>query len=126
MNELLDSFSKSISRLLEVLKKEPNTEIRDAAIQRFEFTFELAWKTLQKYLREQGIICQSPRECIKEAFKQSLISDDPIWLNMIEDRNLTSHTYNEMLAKEVFASLPEYAVKFSELEKNLTSAYDKI
>lgn len=74
---------------------------RDSAVKRFEFTVELAWKSIQMFLREQKIICRSPKESFKEAFKFGLIKDDPRWIEMIEDRNLTVHTYDENFAKEV-------------------------
>jgi nucleotidyltransferase substrate binding protein (TIGR01987 family) len=68
MKDLFESFKKSLKRLEEVLENEKTIINRDAAIQRFEFTIELAWKCIQKYLREEQIVCQSPKSCFKEAF----------------------------------------------------------
>lgn len=119
MKEIFISFEKSIQRLEEILKEEKTVANRDSAIKRFEFTVELAWKCLQKFLREQEIICRSPKECLKEAFKFGLIKDDPRWLEMFEDRNLTVHTYNETTAEEVYERLSNYLEIFSLLKEKL-------
>lgn len=108
MTELLESFQKSLKRLEDILKKKRTLENCDAAIKRFEFTVELAWKNLQKFLRDQEIICRSPKECLKEAYKFGLLEDDPRWLKMFEDRNLTAHTYDEKTAEEIYGRLPRY------------------
>jgi nucleotidyltransferase substrate binding protein (TIGR01987 family) len=65
---------------------------RDSAIKRFELTFELAWKSAKAYAAGQGIVCRSPRDSFSEAFRLGLISDNPLWLKMIEDRNLSVRT----------------------------------
>lgn len=119
MKEIFASFEKSLQRLREILKEEKTVANRDSAIKRFEFTVELAWKCVQKFLREQEIICRSPKECLKEAFKFGLIEDDPKWLEMMEDRNLTAHTYNETTAEEVYERLPNYLEVFSLLKEKL-------
>ncbi|MBA2367833.1 MAG: nucleotidyltransferase substrate binding protein [Candidatus Protochlamydia sp.] len=68
-------------------------------VQSFEFTFELGWKTLKDYLTEQAFIVQSPRETIKQAFQSNYLKDGHIWMEMLEQRNLLTHTYNEEQAK---------------------------
>jgi len=68
----------------------------------FEFTFELLWKTLKIILEYKGIEVRSPRSAIKEAFKAGLIEDDEILLDMLEDRNLSSHIYSEEIAEQIF------------------------
>lgn len=112
MNEIYNSFKKSIHRLDEILKQEKTIANRDSAIKRFEFTVELSWKSLQIYLREEGIPCRSPKECLKKAFEFGLIGDDDRWLEMIEDRNLTVHTYDENFADDVYNRLPAYLELF--------------
>jgi nucleotidyltransferase substrate binding protein (TIGR01987 family) len=119
MKEILDSFIKSLQRLEEILGKEKNVANRDSAIKRFEFTVELAWKCVQWFLRDQKIICRSPKECLKEAFKIGLIEDDPRWLEMLEDRNLTVHTYDEKTAEEVYGRLNNYLGFLKPLEEKL-------
>lgn len=124
MKELFDSFKKAIQRLDEALKEEKTILNRDAAIQRFEFVVELAWKCIQKFLKEQRIICRSPKECLKEAFKFGLIDDDERWLKAFDDRNLTVHTYKEEIAEKIFSNLPDYMEIFNKLKEALRKNYD--
>jgi nucleotidyltransferase substrate binding protein (TIGR01987 family) len=104
MNELLKSLVNAVARLGEVLEEPESSVVRDAAIQRFEFCFELGWKTAQKVLRGQGIDVASPRSTLKACFAQGWV-DEAAWLAMLEDRNLTSHTYDQELAAKVYARL---------------------
>jgi len=98
-------FSEAISRLEEAIRQPENDMSRDSVIQRFEFSFELAWKTLQLYLEHQGLEAGSPRQAFKDAFAQGIIHDEDeadAWLKMLEDRNLTTHTYHQDLAKAIY------------------------
>ncbi len=81
---------------------------RDAAIQRFEFTFELAWKALKDFYFDKGVDLNSPKDVFRHAFASGDIHDEKTWLEMLRDRNLTSHTYNEILSCNVFSNLPKY------------------
>ena len=100
----LDHFEKALARLHEVLAQPENEFIRDATIQRFEFTFEAAWKAMYRWLRARGVDAdEDAYSTIPEAFKRRLISDEKRWGDMRRYRNLTSHTYNQPLAIEVVA-----------------------
>lgn len=123
--EILKSFKKSLKRFREILEKRKTVANRDSAVKRFEFTVELAWKSIQMFLREQKIICRSPKESFKEAFKFGLIKDDPRWIEMIEDRNLTVHTYDENFAKEVYGRLPGYLEILERLPNELQHQGDR-
>ena len=109
MNKLeikLSNFKNALERLKEAVdeyKKENASDvIRDGVIQRFEFTYELSWKTTKEYLESIGLIdINSPKLVFKEAFAQRLIEDETIWLLMLNDRNKTSHIYNEKMANEI-------------------------
>ena len=68
---------------------------KEGIIQRFEYTFELAWKTMRDYMRYGGIETDLPRDVIKQAFANTLIKDGQVWIEMLESRNLMSHTYDE-------------------------------
>ena len=84
---------------------------RDATIQRFEFTVEILWKTLKNFLREiEGVECKSPKGCIKDFFSSGYLTEEEtrILLEMIDDRNLTSHTYHEEVAEKIFKDLKLY------------------
>ena len=88
---------------LEKAVQQPYDEfIQDSVIQRFEFTFELLWKTLKEALNILGINVSSPREAIIQSFKQWFIDDLQLFLTFKDLRNLTSHTYEEDLAKDVY------------------------
>ena len=116
-----EAFAATIARLREVLKEPENDVSRDAAIQRFEFCFELASKSIQERARDEGLDCQSPKGCLQVAFKTSWIANEQGWLAMLEDRNRTSHTYDEDLAKAVFRRLPNYLPLLDALLNKLTS-----
>jgi nucleotidyltransferase substrate binding protein (TIGR01987 family) len=68
---------------------------KEGLIQRFEYTFELSWKTMKDYLEGRGIAAAYPRDTIKESFAHGLVEDGDIWMEMLERRNLLSHTYDE-------------------------------
>ncbi len=91
----------------------------DSTIQRFEFTIELFWKLLKKVLLTKGVTAQYPKDVLKEAFAGSLIEDEAIWLDMLKDRNQTSHTYDQPLAIEIYSRMPKYLEIFQKTLKNL-------
>jgi nucleotidyltransferase substrate binding protein (TIGR01987 family) len=75
---------------------------RDGLIQRYEFTFELAWKTLKALFENEGLIgLTSPKTVLKEALEAGLIDDEELWLKMLADRNSTTHIYSEQMAIEI-------------------------
>jgi nucleotidyltransferase substrate binding protein (TIGR01987 family) len=104
----LTSLRNAVVRLREALAVAETDVSRDAAIQRFEFCFELAWKAVQERVRNEGLDCQSPKGCLKLAFKSGWLQDESGWLAMIEDRKRTSHTYDEQLAKDVYRRLSQH------------------
>ena len=91
LEEMID-FSNTTPVKLEKLDE----AIRDSIIKKFEYTFELAWKTIKAYLEEEGYEeISSPRRTLKLAFEIGLIIDEETWSNMLEARNSTAHTYDE-------------------------------
>lgn len=91
-----ENFEKAYSLLKEALAREILTDLeKEGLIQRFEYTFELAWKTVRDYLKKEGIDVNLPREVIKHAFQNEIIMDGTVWLDMLEKRNLMAHTYDE-------------------------------
>ena len=104
-NELKYSFIKlneAVRRLNEGIKHTKDQLDRDGVIQRFEFTFELLWKTLKLFLLAEGINTNSPKEVFKETFRFGLLRDEKLFLDMLDDRNKTSHIYSEDVSKEIF------------------------
>ncbi|HCT84095.1 MAG: nucleotidyltransferase [Candidatus Margulisiibacteriota bacterium] len=121
----LDNFKNSFDRLVEVLERniEDDDIVLDATIQRFEFTFENSWKTIKLVLKDQGIECLSPRECIKQAFRYGWILDEDTFLNLLEARNLTSHTYAKPIALTVYRTIKQNASAFEYLYKKIRELY---
>lgn len=74
-------------------------------VQRFELSFELAWKVLKHLLEDRGVLVSNPREVLLHAFTSQLIEEEDAWLKMLRDRNLTVHTYDEHLAKQIIARI---------------------
>ena len=112
------AFSKVQKALLalETVSVKPTQDdeiIVDATIQRFEFTIELFWKLLKVILESKGVEVQYPKDVLREAFKGHLIDDEEQWLSMLKDRNLTSHTYDEKLAHEVYERIKGYVPVFT-------------
>lgn len=93
--------TKAVNQLTEFIDKgELNKFEVQGLIKCFEYTFELAWKTLKDYLEDQGLDANSPRTAIQVAFQTQLIQDGHVWIDALEKRNLMTHTYDEKLAKE--------------------------
>jgi nucleotidyltransferase substrate binding protein (TIGR01987 family) len=112
----LQIWKQALDRLCEVLAKPAHDRIViDAAIQRFEFCFELGWKTIKAFLEFQGQKLALPREVIAAAYRVQWISDEPGWLQMMDDRNLSSHTYHQPLADAIYSRLPLHQLRMLEL-----------
>lgn len=100
--ENFEKASTNLNETIECIKQNGINKIYTMAlIQAYEIVFELAWKTMKDYLQFNGIITDTPRETIKEAFSKNIISDGQIWIEMMEARNKTSHTYREEYAKSL-------------------------
>ena len=120
-----DKFKIALNRLIEGIKLADNELSEDGVIQRFEFTFELLWKTIKIFLEDKGIICKSPKDSLKAAFKYGLFTDEELFLNMLIDRNSTSHIYNHEESRDIFLRIKnEYAEVINllqdEIEKKIT------
>jgi nucleotidyltransferase substrate binding protein (TIGR01987 family) len=111
-----EDFKKVLERLRQALKEDlsKGNIIVDGTIQRFEFTFELAWKLAKAILNYNGIQADSPRLVIKEAFKTKLIKDGQGWIDMLEDRNKTPHLYDESQALKIYNKIKENHLKLLE------------
>ena len=108
---------KASKKLEDVLQRDYHEDsiVIDATIQRFEFTFELSWKLMKAMLEYDGFDnVSSPRRAIREGFKQGYVHDGSAWIKMLEDRNRTSHTYDEDTAIEIVVEIKD---KYMELIK---------
>jgi len=111
LNRRLATARKALATLDELDLESDDTVIRDAAIQRFEYTFEAIWKAAQAVLLERfGIALASPKPVIRACYENGLLNEEEtrLALTMVDHRNLTAHTYNEALALEIFTALSDY------------------
>lgn len=112
-------FQKALKSLYEVLHiEEKNAILRDSSIQRFEYTSELFWKMLKEVLKDDfGIIAMSPKSVIRECVSQNIFSakEGELFIEMMNDRNRTSHAYEEPIAEEIESRLPEYAEEMEDV-----------
>lgn len=118
------NLKKAYDRLLEVSKLYDGKDdiIRDSLIQRFEFTYELTHKTLREFMKYLGVTLENsfPRSIYKKAYVNNLISNDKVWISLLEDRDSTLHIYSEDLADEIVNRIVnEYVDAIGELVNNL-------
>ena len=118
LDAITKQYEKALQRFEDVLAQDKNEYIRDSAIKRFEFTFDLSWKLIKAFLEEEkGIICASPKGCFREAYQQGLLQYDEYWIEMTDMRNKPSHTYREETAEEIYSQLPVTRDHFQTLLK---------
>ena len=119
------NFSRAYSLLREALETEPealNQLEREGVIQRFEYTFELAWNTMKDRLEYDGVILAraTPREVIREAAAAGLVADGQTWIDMLTDRNDMSHQYDFAVFDGVIRSIrSRYLPVLNELYQSL-------
>lgn len=112
--EQLKNATERLKEALDEYGRSPNLMIRDGAIQRFEFTFELAWKTLKEFCDQKGNSANNPRDIFRLSADHGFIDDPLPWFNFLDNRNMASHLYDESEMKKVFSDLPSFV---SEIEK---------
>lgn len=100
--ERASDFLTAVTRLEEALMQPENSFMRDATIQRFEFTYELAWKALKLWLERKDITVLNAKDTLQAALEQGLLADGNGWSQLHRMRNLTSHTYDEAQAVRVY------------------------
>ena len=124
------SFGKAFERLKSAIELAEQRELSDleaqGLIQGFEYTHEVAWKTMKNFLEAQGLLnLFGSRDTTRAAFRNGLIENGEIWIDMVEKRNLTSHTYDEETAAEVVMIIREdYFAEFEKLLLRLKQLMD--
>jgi nucleotidyltransferase substrate binding protein (TIGR01987 family) len=117
------SFRKAHGQLRKAVKIAQDRDLseleRQGLIKAFEFTYELSWNTMKDFLEDQGITdVTGPKPAIRKAFAADLIGDGETWMEMIQSRNRSSHTYNERIAGEIVTAIVErYASAFLKFAK---------
>ena len=108
----LDRFRLVISERPRWIEEGNGDIVLDVAAKRFEFTYEMAWKALKRLLDFLGIDARTPRAIFKEAYAHGLITDEQVWLDMIEMRNLSSHIYDEHEISPLLTQLERFLTAF--------------
>lgn len=125
----IENYLKAVQRLDEAnteYRKHPDNDvIRDGLIQRFEFTFELAWKASKEYLIDQGFSndLHFPKQVLRAAYENHMIDDEAVWLKMLSSRNSTSHIYDDRVAAAIAKDI---ATSFLPVLKKLSDYYKEI
>jgi nucleotidyltransferase substrate binding protein (TIGR01987 family) len=118
----LESARQAVSTLEEVLAQPPGILVRDATVKRFEYSFEAVWKLVQAYMREtEGSVCNSPKSCFREAMRVGLLEaeETECCLEMTDDRNRTTHTYQLRVAQAVSERVRNYLGVLRELTERV-------
>lgn len=124
-------FNKALSQLREAVtlaQQRPLSRLEEQGlIQAFEYTHELAWNTLKDFLEERGALnLFGSKDTTREAFKNGLVENGDVWMDMIKNRNLTTHTYNEAVAAQIrSAILDSYFGEFDKLYMTLSRLKDE-
>ena len=124
----IEAYDNAIDKLNKSLEKDIREDdlYLDAIIKRFEFSYELAWRLMKKVLAYEGIDAQSPRMIIREAFNAGLLKKADVWLDMLEKRNLSSHTYNQETAEAIYKFIKEkYVKELNDLKAKMKEYYQQ-
>lgn len=120
LDQSVANLGRALDRLEEALAEPTTNKLAiDGTIQRFEFALELFWKTLKRLLAAEGIETATPRQALKQAWQAGWLDSEAAWLQMLKDRNETSHLYNEDIARRIYGHIHN---NFPEMRK----AYDRV
>ncbi len=120
LKKLIQSLKKANQRLKEAVRLKSTRIHKDATIQRFEFTFELSWKTIQAWMVDQGLECKSPKNCIREAARLEIIDNPQNWFKYLEARNFISHIYSEKMADKIYKKALKFPKEVDSLLKKIS------
>ena len=125
------NYKKALTQLKSAIELAKERELskleQQGMIQAFEYNHELAWKTLKDFWEHRGNKdIYGSKDATREAFKLGLVENGDVWMDMIESRNQTSHTYNEDIAEEIVNNIKErYFIEFEALQKKLNQLEEK-
>ncbi len=110
LQQRFDDFRSALASLEQGLALAKDELHRDGVIQRFEFTYELAWKTMKLWLAGKDVFVGNPKDALTAALENGLIADGNLWSDLHKCRNLTSHTYDKTTAEQVFETIAHHAM----------------
>lgn len=117
------NFEKAFKLLERTLSLHtPSEAEKGGIIQFYEVCFELSWKTMKDYIESEGFTVKSPKQTIKQAFQMELIENGELWLSALEDRNLTSHIYDEATTDAIISKIRQ---DYFNIISNLYSFFKK-
>lgn len=122
--ESYETFKKAFSKLKEFVDTDNGSEKdRGAIINAYQYTFELFWKTLQKYMKQLEMLDElGPGSVIRTAYQYEIIDDGPKFMAMLKDRNLITHTYKEDVAEDIYLNIKD---EYIETIENFIEKFDK-
>lgn len=126
LKDVLTDLNQALSRWEEALKEPFSELVRDATIQRFEFSFERLWKVAKVFLKEaEGVDCASPKSCFRQLRNTLKLTDEEVeqLLIMVDDRNDSVHLYSEKMADELYRDLKKYARLTRKVYKQITQNF---
>lgn len=121
----MDHFRKALQQLREAEALAETRQLskleEQGMIQTFEYTHELAWNLLKDFLESRGAhSLYGSRDVVRTAFRRGVLTEGQVWMDMIDSRNLTSHTYDERIAQRVLSAIrKEYLASFEHLEERM-------
>ena len=115
----LEKYGSAVNRYEEFKSEGFEDVYLDLIVKRFEFTYEMSWKALKRYLEFLGFEVKNPRQTFKEGYAQQILDDEGIWLDMIEQSNLSSHIYDELEISEILDKKENYLKAFQKLKIEL-------
>ncbi|ABA88153.1 nucleotidyltransferase substrate-binding protein, HI0074 family [Syntrophotalea carbinolica DSM 2380] len=124
----LHNWNRALAQLTRFMEKEELNELEEQGlIQSFEYNHELAWKTQKDFLEDQGYTeLYGSKNVARKAFEVGLVEDGEVWLEMIESRNASSHTYNEEVTKKIVTAIVDaYFESFCKLNAKLNQLSEK-
>ena len=117
----LTELKTAFDRLKEAVHQVQNQLDKDGAIQRFEFTFELLWKTLKEYAEDKGRLdVASPKSAFRVAADLGLIENPQTWFDFLKNRNAAAHLYDEQAANQVYSQIPSFVAATEKLIASLS------
>lgn len=122
-----NNFGKALAQLRKFIAKGELNELEEQGlIQAFEYTYELAWNTIKDYFEDQGEVnINGSRDAFRLAFRRGIITKGDVWMEMIKSRTLTSHAYNEDVARQIAGDISQrYFPEFEQLHARLQSLQD--
>lgn len=111
----LEILKKAYAMLVKFMENNKTEQEQAGIIQAFEFCYELSWKIMKKFLYKDGITVNSPRTAFREAWINGYIKNAQQWFEFLDARNMTVHTYNEVILKELMGIIPKFKVELGEL-----------